>query len=617
MTGGDIWLLTSAKAALSQGRLADAADLLSRVPPSEIGSAELNLTLGVALGKQGDHSGASIALQRCLTAKPDSIEALNYLTIVFRQSGDVDSARDTINRALALEPGNPQSLCNLGLVHLQSFEYEDAIRVLGCAVDAHPKEALFRHNLALALQGMGRYSEAAKQYQAAIALSDSALSSHIGLGGMMLTFGKAEAALECARTVLRRDPKSVAAHLLAARAFLNLDQGDRSEWHLREVLKLDPSNSGAWGMLGFRLQAKGEFPAADQAFRRSLQLNPNQGVGYWGLRQGNKATEDDLREADHLLELSRSKALDPGETSFAYFAVAKTYADLGRHREAMRFYDLANGFMADSHFGQGRFDRAAYERGMEQTRTLFTRRFIEANSGVGCESSTPIFIVGMMRSGTTLMEQILSSTSEVADGGELRFWLDRGPKVVDPKTASVVLPMANSLISDYLDLLRRISSRAHVTDKMPDNYQMLGLIHILFPKAKILYMKRNAVDVALSIYMTPYEISPAFAHVKENIVFGYKKHQELMSHWKTVLPHGSFLEVRYEDLIDQSESTIRRVVDYCGLSWDDAFLRHSDNTRTVNTPSVWQVRQPIYATSRGKWKLYEPFLGAFADLLGE
>jgi tetratricopeptide (TPR) repeat protein len=368
-------------------------------------------------------------------------------------------------------------------------------------------------------------------------------------------------------------------------------------------------------MLGFRMQAVGRFEEANEFFRRSLKSNPEQGASYWGLIQGKRMGRDEGKEISTIIKVAENPHLALGERAYAYYSVGKIHADLGEYGSAMEFYDHANALTAKGRFGSKGFDASAYAEGIRRTTAIFSKEFIAGHQGLGTVSSTPIFIVGMMRSGTTLMEQILSSHPTVTAGGELRFWLERGPRAVDPQQGRIDPDLARRLIEDYEALLSRFSEAGHVTDKMPENAQMLGLIHTLFPNAKIIHMNRNPVDVCLSIYFTPYELSPVFGHVKENIVFAYRKHLELMDHWRTVLPSGAFLDVSYEELVDDSATTIRAVLDYCDLEWDEACLRHQENGRAVNTPSVWQVRQPIYKNSKEKWRNYEGCLGAFSGLV--
>ena len=156
-----------------------------------------------------------------------------------------------------------------------------------------------------------------------------------------------------------------------------------------------------------------------------------------------------------------------------------------------------------------------------------------------------------------------------------------------------------------------------VTDKMPMNYMVVGLIQLLFPNAPIIHCRRDPVDTCLSIYMTPYAAPPDFAYDREDIAFGYREYQRVMAHWSRALPVGRMLEVQYEELVEDPEPNIRRLLEYCGLSWDPACLSPEKNERVVDTPSKWQVRQPMYKTSVGRAQHYAPWLGAIGTLTAQ
>ena len=240
----------------------------------------------------------------------------------------------------------------------------------------------------------------------------------------------------------------------------------------------------------------------------------------------------------------------------------------------------------------------------------FTRR-----AAFGADSELPVLIVGMPRSGTTLVEQILSSHPEIAGGGELTFWGDKANALA---VAGVALSeeAAHELAAKYLALLRRIGPAAHrVTDKMPQNYMHLGLIHMVFPRARTIHCRRDPIDTCLSIYFTHFGLMKDYAFERRGIIFFYEQYLSLMAHWRRVLPPDRFLEVDYEALVADPEPVTRRIIDFCGLDWDDACLRSENNPRVVSTASMWQARQRIYQTSVERWRRYEPWLGEFGRLL--
>jgi hypothetical protein len=222
----------------------------------------------------------------------------------------------------------------------------------------------------------------------------------------------------------------------------------------------------------------------------------------------------------------------------------------------------------------------------------------------------------MIRSGTSLVEQILSAHPAVVGAGELLYWFQNAPALVSRTAGSINPQTLGETQSGYRDLLRGIGPDARrVTDKMPHNYMFVGEIHAAFPKVRFIHCRRHPVDNCLSIYMTPYQAPLDFAHDKGNITFVYREYQRLVAHWQSVIPADRWLDVDYEELVADPEPTTRQMVEFMGLPWDDACLRPEDNERAVKTPSMWQVRQPVYRTSTERWRKYEPWLGEFRELL--
>ena len=286
-----------------------------------------------------------------------------------------------------------------------------------------------------------------------------------------------------------------------------------------------------------------------------------------------------------------------------HYALGKSHADLGRYETAMRHYDEANRVAL---VVLKPFDREAHALQVDRTIGLYSR--LAASSAPA--GQTPVFIVGVMRSGTTLVEQIVSSHPEVAGGGELGFWLDRTSELLDG-------PDLELLRARYGAELARVGGgSALVTDKMPHNYELLGPIYLAFPCARFIYIKRDPIDTCLSIYTTPFDNSPGFGHDKANIAFFYREHLRLMAHWRSVLPAESLLEISYEELVADREGTARRMIEFLGLEWDDACLHHERNERPIYTSSMWQARQPVYNSSLGRWRRFEPWLGELLALDG-
>jgi hypothetical protein len=245
-----------------------------------------------------------------------------------------------------------------------------------------------------------------------------------------------------------------------------------------------------------------------------------------------------------------------------------------------------------------------------------TGDFFARNGNVGRQDHTLVVILGMPRSGTTLVEQILSSHREIAGAGELDFWRPRtadwiaaGPNGFGPARAA-------SLADEYLRLLRGIAPDARrVCDKTPWNFHSIGLIRQALPNARFIHCQRNPVDTCLSVYFTKFMITQAFMGDRGTLAFYYRQYARLMDHWRRTLPADRFIEVEYEALINDREVETRRLIAFCGLEWDDACLNHEANGRAIKTASFWQARQPVYRDSLERWRRYEPWLGELRELL--
>ena len=570
--------------------------------------------MGISLARLGRPVEGLPLLTQAAALEPSNASTLVEACICARLAGRHSEAVEFGRKAVALQQQNAKARCFLGLALAEALNSEEALAQLREAVRLAPNNPQVLHNYGLVLERCELDREALEQFRKVVSVAPQALPSRLALGNLLLKYGQMRAALNEARLCLRQDASNVGALLLAARASAALQLDEEAGDLIDRVLAIKPEDNAALVMKGFRAQASGDFPSARELFERAIEVNPIQGAAYWGLLQGSFG---DLGRVDKILEVAGKLPAGSLERAYAYFAVAKTYADLENYREAMAHYDLANQEAAVAQRVHRRYDPEAFGRFLETARAIFTEEFASRHAHLGDPSAKPIFIVGMMRSGTTLMEQILSSHPEVTAAGEQDFWTAYAPALIDPSSLALVAERVGPFQSSYLKTLERYASSGRVTDKTPENARFMGLIKLLFPNAKVVHMSRSMLDVGLSIYTTPYEVSPDFAHVQAHIAEACRNHLALMSFWKTTLPAGSFLDIDYAALIDNPEEAIRNVLDYCELPWDGSCLRHTENARAISTPSVWQARQPIYSSSRGRWKHYAPYLGDLMTLAKE
>jgi len=313
-----------------------------------------------------------------------------------------------------------------------------------------------------------------------------------------------------------------------------------------------------------------------------------------------------------MLSMLRNPSVTDAHRVFLHFAIGKLLDDLGEYRQAMRHFDMANGIR-----GRGaRFDRAGMATHIDRLIGRFTADFFAAHTEFGLGDETPLLIIGMPRSGTTLIEQIVSSHPDIAAGEELFFWFNRARSQGVAFVTSLTPEAGHRLAAEYLDVLRRIEpSAARVTDKQPFNFQQLGLIHLLLPHARIIHCRRDPIDTCLSMYFTYFKGRAPFISDKGDLAFAYRQYVRLIDHWRAVLPENRFFEIDYETLTStQREGLIRKLIEFCGVGWHDNCLTPERNPRAVSTASLWQARQPIFSTSVERWRRYEPWLGGLRKL---
>ena len=543
------------------------------------------------------------------------------------RAGRAADAIGPLRDAALLQPSNASIQHDLGLACLEVGRIPDAIAALQRAVAVHPQytDAYFR--LGIALEKVGDIGGAIVAYDRATQLLPSLTEAWFRAGALVYTLGHRDEAIGCFRRAAATGGNSSFGRLGKARALLTEDRNQEAELVLRKTLARDPQNAMAHDLLGNLLSEFGRFDEARECFERAVTIAPLLAGSYYDLVRCRRVTSDD----DGLLEQMKATLATPGleaaQRHRLHLAIGKAADDLGDYALAMRHFDAADAVRRES----VAFDSAAFSVEVDRLIVRCTREFLARASQVGSSDATPVLILGMPRSGTTLVEQIVSMHPEVGAGGELNFWNERGaawhrseshgnagdgkkpPLVAEAYLAEDFLAKARA---DYLGELRAIAPKAtRVTDKMPFNFLWAGLIHMAFPRAIIIHCRRSAVDTALSIHQTHFHPSLAFPTGGDELVAYFRSYQRLTDHWRRVLPADRFMEVDYEELTSAPEPVIRRIIAACGLAWDDACLRPESNPRAVKTPSKWQTRQPIYRSSVARWRRYEPWLGPLRALV--
>jgi tetratricopeptide (TPR) repeat protein len=493
------------------------------------------------------------------------------------RDGRASEAEQAYRQILRQDGNHLGAIYNLGVLRLLGGECEEAALLLRRAADARPNLAEARNALAVALRGLGRLDEAVEQFAAAVAVN----------------------------------PDFAEAHGNFAATLLMLDRFDEAARHYERAIALKPDLAEAHNGYGSVLTILGRVEEGKQAIERAIALAPRRAEFYRALTEV-KQFEDGEPHIVAIEALARdAAALADDDRIHLHFALGKVYADLGRHGQSFAHY-LEGNARKRRHVA---YDESAALGRLEATHRLFGAEVMAERSGLGDPSNVPVFIVGMPRSGTTLVEQMLASHPEVHGAGELG----------ELESAVASLDDAGATPSDVGGAeLRRIGARyvervralaptaARITDKMPGNFRFAGLIHLALPNARIIHVRRDPLDTCFSCFTTLFGGDQPYAYDLAELGRYYRAYGSLMAHWRAVVPKRAMIEVRYEAMVADFETQARRILDHCGLGWDPACLDCHRTRRPVRTASSAQVRQPVYRSSVGRSR---PFAGMLGPLL--
>jgi Flp pilus assembly protein TadD len=565
-------------------------------------------------------------------AAPPQVAPLLALATQLLVAGRPADAIAPLRDAALLQPSNSIIQHDLGLACLEVGRIPDAIAALQRAVASDPRYADAHFRLGIALEKLGNIGGAIVVYDRATALLPSLTEAWFRAGALVHTLGHRDEAIIRFRRAAATGGNTSFGRLGKARALLTEDRDQEAELVLRKTLAREPGNAMAHDLLGNLLSEFGRFDEARECFQRAIAIAPLLAGSYYDLVRCRRVTNE-VTSGDGLLQRMETALATPGleaaQRLRLHLAIGKVADDLGDYALAMQHFDAADAVRRDSLA----FDSAAFSIETDRLIARCTPELMARAPELGSPDVTPVLIIGMPRSGTTLVEQIVSAHPQVEGGGELNFWNERGAawhrsdvhrNAADRNETPVVAleivakQFLAKAAADYLGVLRAITPKAaRVTDKMPFNFLWAGLIHLAFPRATIIHCRRAAVDTALSIHQTHFHPGLAFPTGGAELVAYFHSYQRLTDHWRSVLPPDRFLEVDYEELTSAPEPIIRQIIAACGLPWHDACLRPESNPRAVKTPSKWQTRQPIYRTSVARWRRYEPWLGPLRALVDD
>ena len=458
-----------------------------------------------------------------------------------------------------------------------------------------------------ALARQGKVTEAIDAYRVASVELPEASSR---LGHLLVSLDRRQGAIAAFHAAAGLSPTVAARRMDLVRALILEEKDAEAEAWLRQILADDPVCADAHWLLGRILTDAGRFAEADACFERALAAAPGLHAVYYDLARGRTFAEADRPLIQRMIAAARQERV-PDERVKLHLALAKAFDDLHDEAPAMRHIARANAIKTEI----APLDRRALERRVDDLIALYTPDFLKARAPHGDPSNLPILVVGMPRSGTTLVEQILASHGAVHGGDELQFWIQRDALLTGLKTEQALRHCQSAAARGYLEVLRGLAPDAkRVTDKNPFNIFSLGFVHMTFPRATLFHCRRHPVDTCLSITSTYFRARPDFSTDPDDLVFYYRQYERLMAHWRAVIAPGRLIDIDYESLIADPEPVARRMIAAVGLEWDPACLRPDRNPRPVRTSSKWQVRQPIHGSAAGRWRRYAPWLGPLLEL---
>ncbi len=529
------------------------------------------------------------ALKRCqklVRQYPGDVNLLGLLASLYRDNGKPQQAEKTLLKAISLAPDYSRPYEELGLLYLHHGHLPRAVGQLEKAIQLAPRDAAPRLLLARAMEGLDQLERAIDLYRDALRLSPARPEILLRLASVLAALGRAGEAAQAYADCLVREPDNIAARI----------------------------------GLGNMQKTLGEQEAAIASYREVQRRHPDNGAAYHSL--ANLKTfrfDNELIEALDA-QLARDD-LHPRSRVNMLFARASAYEQSGDFDSAWNCLAEGNALQKQ----QEPFDIQDAMAAVDRVIEIFDTELLSARRSSGDPGEVPIFIVGMPRSGSTLVEQILASHSQVEGTSELPF-LDRITRTLRDDSGAVYPAVVAGLSDEAFDELgreylqmtlpHRPEKARHFTDKMPNNFSAIGMIHLMLPQAKIIDVRRGAMDTCVANLRHLYARSQAFAYSQSDVGGFYLQYQRMMDHWDRVLP-GRVMRLNYEELVMDTEAQVRRLLEHIGLPWEQQCLEFHSTNRAVHTASSEQVRQPVYQSAIGFWRNYEKHLGELKSVLGD
>ena len=616
-----------ARLILAQSRrlAGDSAAALALIEPlarEQPRAAAVHLELGIVLGEAGQTGAAIVALNHALRLRPDLPDAWRLLADLLDLSGDGAAADVARARYLKAATKDPR------LLEAAAALVENRIPVAEARLRAHllqhPTDIAALRMLAEVAGRLRRYGDSQVLLERCLELAPSFDAARHNYAMVLQRQAKSAEALAQVERLLAREPRNPAYRNLQAAVLAHLGDYAESIAVYEQVLRDFPRQPKVWMSYGHALKTAKRLDDSIGAYRRAIEMQPTLGEAYWSLANLKTFRFSAADVATMRAAVLRTDLAADDRLHFE-FALGKALEDAAEWQESFSHYAAGNAVRRRQLGYRPEENREFVAR----SKALYTREFFAARAGAGCASPDPIFILGLPRAGSTLLEQILASHSAVEGTMELpdvpqiarelegRQERDEAPRY--PQSVAELSHAALAALGErYLASTRvqRKTPAPRFIDKMPNNCLHVGLIHLMLPNARIIDARRHPLACCFSAFKQHFARGQGFAYALEDVGAYYRDYVELMAHIDAVLP-GRVHRVHYEALVDDTEAEVRRLLDYCGLPFEAACLKFYENDRAVRTASSEQVRQPIFREGVDHWRHYEPWLGPLREALGE
>lgn len=598
-----------------QGLLAEAEQAGRQAVALNAESVDAWNNLGIILQEVGKLDASLDCLERVVALRPDAALAHNNLANTYRRMDRQDQAERHYKHALLFDPDYAEAHSNLSFLLSSQGHFDSAVAAGRRAIELNPRLTDAYLNIAEAETQRLNQGEALHWLNALHTFAPRNVQGLTARATVLRKLERLDESLECARQALALAPNDASVHNTMGNTLQALGTHDEALEHFNQAIVL-PGAVAEEAMIArsVLLLESGRKKEAAVAFDEVLTAFPGS-IRALAARSDSKtfkAGDPDIAAME--AGLARAQGLLLSDQLTTHFALGKAYLDTKDSARAFHHLDSGNRLKRATFA----YDPRATQQWMQHIAEVFSKELQAAQQGMGAASSLPVFIIGMPRSGTTLVEQILASHPQVQGAGELsalRLAVDsRGAFPQSLVNGSMDLAKVGQ---DYLERITPLTKgRDRLVDKMPANFLYAGLIPLILPGARIIHCRRDPVDTCLSCYSKLFSGEQLFTYDQAELGQFHRDYQRLMAHWRELLPVERFIEVDYESVVDDLEGQAKRLIHFIDLPWDDACLDFHKTQRVVRTASVNQVRQPIYKTSKGRWRAHAEQLGPLLAALG-